>query len=70
MPRVRTITDQLRTAIRQAERRGLTRYRISKLTGLSQSNLSRFLAGEYSLRLENAAKIAAAVGKRLSLVDS
>lgn len=70
MPRRKTITDELRAAIRSAGKRGITRYRIAKITGLSQGQLSRFMAGQYSMRLTNAEKIAAAIGKRLILADS
>jgi transcriptional regulator with XRE-family HTH domain len=65
-----TITADLRRAVKAAGRRGLTRYRIAKITGLSQGQLSRFVAGQYSPRLTSAEKIAAALGKRLILVDS
>jgi transcriptional regulator with XRE-family HTH domain len=42
MPDMETFSDQLRRAIDSC---GLTRYRIAKLTGLTQSMLCRFLAG-------------------------
>ena len=42
----RTVSDQLRRAI---EGSGLTRYQIAKVTGVSQSMLSRFMAGQSGL---------------------
>jgi transcriptional regulator with XRE-family HTH domain len=70
MNRRTTIAADLRRAIKAAGRRGLTRYRIAKITGLSQGQLSRFVAGEIVPKLDTAEKIAAALGKRLTLVDS
>jgi len=45
------ISDQLEAAVRQAERDGMTLYRISKDSGLNPSVLQRFMAGETNLRL-------------------
>ena len=39
-------SDQVRNAIAQLARLGVSRYRISRATGISQSALSRFMAGE------------------------
>ena len=39
-------SDQVRKAIDALANRGVTRYRLSKATGVSQSALSRFRAGE------------------------
>lgn len=64
-----SIIVQLRRAIAQAERRGLTRYRIAQTTGLSQSMLSRFMAGENVPKLDTAERIAQAIGRRLTLAD-
>ncbi len=70
MSKGKTIVTELRQAIRAAECRGVTRYRIAKISGLSQGMLSRFMAGENQPRLDTAGRLALAVGKRLVLVDS
>lgn len=64
------IVQALRRAIKQAEKRGITRYQIAKETGLSQGQLSRFLHGEIVPKLDNAQIIAKAVGLRLVLADA
>jgi transcriptional regulator with XRE-family HTH domain len=58
-----TITEVLRAAI---EKSGLTRYRIAKETGIPESNLRRFIQGEMSVRLDNADRLAAYFGLRLT----
>ncbi|MHB8969722.1 MAG: helix-turn-helix domain-containing protein [Pirellulaceae bacterium] len=52
----RLISDQLRQAIDES---GLTRYRISKETGISQVTLSRFYHGERGLTLKALDKLGA-----------
>ena len=53
--RTENIEDQFRKAILQS---GMTRYRLSKLSGVTNSQLSLFVRGKRSLTLESAAKIA------------
>ncbi len=43
------ISEQIRAAIDQA---GVTRYRISKDTGISESMLSKFMSGDRGLSME------------------
>jgi hypothetical protein len=43
------LTDQLRQAIDES---GLTRYRISKETGISEATLSKFYLGQRGLSME------------------
>ena len=57
-----TMTDVLKAAI---ERSGLTRYRIARDAGIPDSCLLRFMAGETSLRLDKADRLAAYLGLRL-----
>lgn len=45
----KTLTDQLRQAIDDS---GLTRYRIAKETGISESTLSKFYLGQRGLSME------------------
>jgi len=49
-----SLTQQLKKAIRQSR---LSRYVISKRTGIEQSALSRFMSGERGLTLESAEAI-------------
>jgi transcriptional regulator with XRE-family HTH domain len=49
MKRPGKLTDQLRKAIDDS---GLTRYRISKETGLSESTLSKFYLGQRGLSMQ------------------
>jgi transcriptional regulator with XRE-family HTH domain len=57
-----SIAEQLRLAI---ERSGMSRYRISQLSGVSEAVLSRFANGETDLSMENADKLCAALGLRV-----
>ena len=66
--RATTITDQLRRAIRQAERRGITKYQISKATGMPRSQVGRIASGETVPKIDTAQRVAEAVGYRLALV--
>jgi len=50
-----TLSDQVRQAIRDS---GLTCYRISQLTGIHESTLSKFLSGERGLSLAALDKLA------------
>lgn len=57
------IQVQLRRAILDSE---LTRYRLAKLTGVSQATLCLFVHGQRSITMDNAAKLAAVLGLRLT----
>lgn len=51
------------TAIRYIRKRlNMTQEQLSERTGISQANMSRYERGERKLTLENAAKIANALG--------
>lgn len=51
------------TAIRYIRKRlNMTQEQLSERTGISQTNMSRYESGERKLTLENAAKIANALG--------
>ncbi len=59
-------SNSLAVAIRRAfKRSGLTAYRLSKLSGVSESALSRFLSGKMDLRLAVASKLCKALGLTL-----
>jgi hypothetical protein len=49
MPKPTPFSDQLRAAVLNAD---VTRYRISKDTGISESILSRFVRGDAGLSME------------------
>jgi len=59
------IERQLRQAIRKS---GMSRYRIAKESGLTESQLSYFIHGKRSLTLPAAAKLAKALGLELKPV--
>ncbi len=69
MARKQTIVEQLRAAIRKAEKRGITRYRIAMDAGIHQSQLTRLMDGDVSPRLDTAAKIMEAIGGKLAIVE-
>lgn len=58
-----TVTATLRAAL---ERCGLTRYAVSKATGIPESTLSRFVAGGKPLRGENIDKLSEYLGLALT----
>jgi transcriptional regulator with XRE-family HTH domain len=60
--RVKDIERQLKQAIRDS---GMSRYRIAKKSGLTESQLSYFVNGKRSLTLPAAAKLAKALGLEL-----
>lgn len=65
IPMPRSITDQLKTAIRRS---GLTAYRLSKKSGVSQGTLSKLKSGSISaVTLETAEALAAAMDLELVL---
>lgn len=43
----------------------MTRYQLSKLTGVSEGGLSRFMSGDRDMNLRTLDKIAAAIGVTL-----
>jgi transcriptional regulator with XRE-family HTH domain len=49
------LSEQIRQAVRDC---GLTRYAISKATGIAESTLSRFVAGERGLPLKTLDRLA------------
>lgn len=67
MPKQKLVSEQLRSAIEQS---GLTRYGISKETGISQGILSRFMNDqEAGLSLSNVDKLCVMLGAKL-VVDA
>jgi transcriptional regulator with XRE-family HTH domain len=57
-----SISDQLHNAIQKS---GLTRYEISKQSGVDQAALSRFVNGKQSLTLDKVDKLADVLGLKL-----
>lgn len=64
MPKPLLISEQLRRAVSESH---LSRYRIAKETGLSQSLLSRFVSGDRGLSLDAIDKLGTLLGFRLVL---
>jgi transcriptional regulator with XRE-family HTH domain len=62
-----SIVEQLRKAIARAERAGMTRYQISKVTGMPQSQVGRIASGETVPKLDTAERIAQAIGCKLAI---
>jgi transcriptional regulator with XRE-family HTH domain len=60
----KSLSEQLRIEI---QRCGKTRYRLSQETGVSQSVLSRFIAGKSELTIANAEKVCKAIGTEMIL---
>lgn len=68
MPRrPKLIAEQLRQAIAKAEAGGMSRYAIAKAAGVSERHLKGIAEGETTPRLDTAAKIAEAIGARITL---
>ena len=62
------VLDQLRREIRRAEKQGITRYRLSQLSGVDQGTLSRLMAGTLpNPRVKTVDRIAEALELRLML---
>lgn len=68
--RKRSIDEELRHAIRSAEKRGITRYRIAQISGVSAGQLSRLMSGEVTPRLATAEKIADAIGYTITIAKA
>lgn len=68
MMAVSTLKPDLSEALKRAiEESGCTNYAISKMTGVSQSVLNRFVAGDRDITLATAAKIASELGAVLKI---
>lgn len=68
MAKTQNIEQQLRKAIKEAERRGVTRYQISKISGVSQALLGAFVNDpKRHIRADVAERIAAAIDRPLLL---
>ena len=63
MAKKETFSEQLRQAI---ENSGLTRYQISKETGIHQSILGRFVHGEMGLAMETIDRLCEFLGLSIS----
>ena len=66
-PKQLTFTDELRQAIRRG---GKTQYRISKETGISEGQLSRFMHGQVGLSLSAIDRLCECLGLRLAATES
>lgn len=59
------LSDQLRAAIGNKKRHGMSRYRICKEVGLDESTMSRFMAGHCGLALGTIDALAKLLGLEL-----
>lgn len=66
--RSKSIVDDLRRAIAQAERRGMTKYAIAKAAKMPRSQMTRIASGENVPKLDTAERVAQVIGYRLALV--
>ena len=57
--------DLKKTLIREIKKCGLSRYRIAKDNGISESQLSKLLKGERSLHVDTASKLLTYFGYEL-----
>jgi len=64
-----TITKELLKAIRDAEKRGITRYQIAKVSGVSEAQLSKMVKRLHVPKIDTAEKIAKALGLKIVLVS-
>lgn len=62
---MKTMTEQVRDCIRRASRNGLTVYRLSTLTTVSQPMLSMFLSGQRGLSVEALDSLGKVLGIKL-----
>ena len=64
----KALVEQLRQTIRRAEKRGVSRYRIARLSGVSEGQLSRLMHGSVVPRLDSAERIARAIGCKIVIL--
>jgi ribosome-binding protein aMBF1 (putative translation factor) len=62
------IAEQLRRAIAEVEKGGMTRYRIAQVARTTDAQVKRIAEGTIMPRLDTAATLADAIGYRLELV--
>ena len=62
------IAGDLRKAIAQAEKRGMTRYAIAKAAKMPRSQLTRIAKGETVPKVDTAERIALVIGCRMAIV--
>ena len=65
MSKSKSLVERLKDEIRKAEKRGLTRYRIAQISGVSQGQLSKIVSGKIVPKLDTAEKIIRALGKKI-----
>ena len=62
------IAGDLRKAIAEAEKRGITRYAIAKAAKMPRSQLTRIATGETVPKVDTAERIALVIGCRMAIV--
>jgi len=66
--RTKSIADELRQVIAEAEKRGMTRYAIAKAAKMPRSQMTRIASGENIPKLDTAERIVGVIGYKLALV--
>ena len=66
--KITSIAGDLRKAIAQAEKRGMTRYAIAKAAKMPRSQLTRIATGETVPKVDTAERIALVIGCRMAIV--
>ena len=65
------IVDQLKAEIRKAEKRGITRYRLAQLSGVTDATISRLMAGKLkTLKVSTLEQLTEALELRIVLEAS
>jgi transcriptional regulator with XRE-family HTH domain len=62
-----SLAGQLTAAIRTAEKRGMTRYRLAQVSGVGEAQLSRLVRGQSVPHVAACERIAKALGCRIIL---
>ena len=66
----KTLVERLKQEIGRAERHGVSRYRIARLSGVSEGQLSRLMHGSVAHRLDSAERIAFALGRKIVILPA
>ncbi|HXI13713.1 MAG TPA: helix-turn-helix transcriptional regulator [Thermoanaerobaculia bacterium] len=62
-----SLIEEVVSAIRAAEAKGITRYRLSKDSGVDQAVISRLVSGETRVNVENLEKLCEALGLQVTV---
>lgn len=60
--------EQLRAVIQRAGKQGISRYRLAKLAGVTEGQLSRLMNQKRDVRLSTAERIVEALGGEIKII--